>query len=117
MRLVIAAILAAQVAAPPQTTFRSGVEVVELDVSVMRGGAPVAGLTARDFALTDNGVPQDLQTVPLEKLLYAARCPPARLARAESEAEERRRRRHRPPRLFRRRQVAQVVSAWAAWPS
>ena len=39
MGLVIAAILAAQAVAPPQTTFRSGVEVVELDVSVMRGGA------------------------------------------------------------------------------
>ena len=68
MGLVIAAILAAQAVAPPQTTFRSGVEVVELDVSVMRGGAPVAGLTARDFALTDNGVPQDVKSVTLEQL-------------------------------------------------
>lgn len=68
IRLVIAAILAAQVVTPPQTTFRSGVEVVELDVSVMRGGVPVAGLTARDFALTDNGVAQDVESVTLEKL-------------------------------------------------
>jgi VWFA-related protein len=68
MRLVIAALVAAQAVTPPQTTFRSGVEVVELDVSVMRGGAPVAGLTARDFALTDNGVPQDVESVTLERL-------------------------------------------------
>jgi uncharacterized protein YegL len=67
IRLVIAATVAMQVATP-QTTFRSGVEVVELDVSVMRGGAPVAGLTARDFALTDNGVAQDVESVTLEQL-------------------------------------------------
>ena len=68
MRLLIVALLAAQAVSSPQTTFRSGVEVVELDVSVMRGGAPVAGLTARDFALTDNGVAQDVQSVTLEQL-------------------------------------------------
>jgi VWFA-related protein len=68
MRLVIAALVAAQAVTPPQTTFRSGVEIVELDVSVMRGGAPVAGLTARDFALTDNGVTQDVESVTLERL-------------------------------------------------
>ena len=42
--------------------------MVELDVSVMRGGAPVAGLTAADFALTDNGVAQEVQSVTLEQL-------------------------------------------------
>ena len=68
MRWLIAALLAAQVASPPQTTFRSGVELVELDVSVTRGGAPVAGLTARDFSLTDNGVAQEVESVTLEKL-------------------------------------------------
>src|SRR5580765_5601732 len=68
MRFVIAALLAAQVASVPQTTFRSGVEVVELDVSVTRGGVPVAGLTARDFALTDNGAAQEVASVTLEKL-------------------------------------------------
>jgi VWFA-related protein len=68
IRLVIAAIVAAQTVASPQTTFRSGVEIVELDVSVTRGGAPVAGLTARDFALTDNGVAQDVESVTLEQL-------------------------------------------------
>ena len=68
MRVIIAALLAAQIASAPQTTFRSGVEVVELDVSVTRGGAPVAGLTARDFTLADNGVAQEVQSVTLEEL-------------------------------------------------
>jgi VWFA-related protein len=68
MRLAIIALLAAQAVSSPQLTFRSGVEVVELDVSVLRGGVPVAGLTARDFALTDNGAAQEVQSVTLERL-------------------------------------------------
>jgi VWFA-related protein len=68
MRFPVVALLAAQLASAPQTTFRSGVEVVELDVSVTRGGVPVAGLTARDFALTDNGAPQEVASVTLEQL-------------------------------------------------
>ena len=59
------AVLAAQA---PQTTFRIGIEVVELDVSVMRGGRPVPGLQAADFALADNGVMQDVQSVMLDRL-------------------------------------------------
>jgi VWFA-related protein len=68
MKLLVTALLAAQAASAPQTTFRSGIEIVELDVSVTRGAVPVAGLTARDFALTDNGVPQDVESVTLEQL-------------------------------------------------
>jgi VWFA-related protein len=68
MRLLIAALVAVQAASAPQTTFRSGVELVELDVSVTKGGAPVAGLTAKDFSLTDNGVAQDVESVTLEQL-------------------------------------------------
>jgi VWFA-related protein len=64
---LLIAVLAAQTASAPQTTFKSGVEVVELDVSVTRGGVPVAGLTARDFALTDNGAPQEVESVTLER--------------------------------------------------
>jgi VWFA-related protein len=68
MRLLIVALIAAQIASVPQTTFRSSVEVVELDVSVTRGGMPVPGLTTRDFALTDNGTAQEVQSVTLERL-------------------------------------------------
>ena len=52
---------------PPQI-FRSGVEVVQVDVSVTRGGAPVRGLTARDFIVTDNGVEQEVDSVMLDRL-------------------------------------------------
>ena len=39
-----------------QPTFRSGVDVVNVDVSVMNGLSPVPGLTIDQFAITDNGV-------------------------------------------------------------
>lgn len=44
----------------PQAPFRSQVEVVEVDVAVSRGGATVAGLTASNFIVTDNGVVQNV---------------------------------------------------------
>ena len=58
----------ALVVALQDPVFRSGIEVVELDVSVMRGGLPVQGLTAPDFVLTDNGVAQELRSVTLDRL-------------------------------------------------
>jgi Ca-activated chloride channel family protein len=71
-RLAIAAVVidcAVAVMHAQQTAlFRGGIEVVELDVSVMRGGQPVIGLTARDFSLTDEGVPQRLESVTLDTL-------------------------------------------------
>jgi VWFA-related protein len=54
--------------AQERPVFRVGVEVVELDVSVTRGGQAIAGLTARDFALTDNGVAQQIDSVTLDAL-------------------------------------------------
>jgi VWFA-related protein len=66
----LAAALTAAVTAQPRQplTFRSGVEVVELDVSVTRGGQPVTGLEARDFRVADNGVEQSVQTVALDRM-------------------------------------------------
>jgi VWFA-related protein len=52
----------------PQRAFRSGVDVVRVDVSVMRGRTPVAGLKAEHFSLTDNGVAQDVDSVMLADL-------------------------------------------------
>src|SRR5262245_55106415 len=69
MKLAAASLLAALLASqPPQSPFRSGVELVEIDVSVMRSGQPVAGLTSADFALTDNGVAQQVETVLVDRL-------------------------------------------------
>lgn len=68
-----AALSAILLAAPhaQQPVFRSGVDVVVVDVSVMRGRVPLAGLTASDFVLRDNGVVQQVDevtigTVPLD---------------------------------------------------
>jgi len=52
----------------PQRPFRSGVDVVRVDVSVMRGRTPVAGLKAENFILTDNGAVQDVDSVTLDQL-------------------------------------------------
>ncbi|MDO8678335.1 MAG: VWA domain-containing protein [Acidobacteriota bacterium] len=54
--------------------FRSGVEAVRVDVSVMNGTNPVPGLTAANFVLIDRGVPQvvdhvSVDTVPLSLML------------------------------------------------
>jgi VWFA-related protein len=49
-----------------QPTFRSGVDVVRVDVSVMNGLSPVPGLMAGQFAITDNGVPQEIESASLD---------------------------------------------------
>jgi Ca-activated chloride channel family protein len=57
-----------------QPVFRSNIDAVRVDVSVMNGVRPVAGLTAANFTLTDGGVPQtidrvEVDTVPLNIML------------------------------------------------
>jgi hypothetical protein len=43
------------------TTFRSGVDVVRLDVSVLdRDRMPIRGLTAADFTVLEDGKPQPI---------------------------------------------------------
>ena len=49
-------------AGQPQT-FRTGTDVVLVDVSVRDGGRAVPGLRAEDFVLTDNGVRQRIDNV------------------------------------------------------
>jgi VWFA-related protein len=63
-----AALLIALALLVPQRAFRSGVDIVRVDVSVMRGRTPVAGLKAENFVLTDNGVPQDVDSATLDNL-------------------------------------------------
>ncbi len=50
-----------------QPTFRSGVDAVRLDVSVVRRGQPVDGLTAGDFTVLDNGKRQTVAQVTREE--------------------------------------------------
>ena len=52
--------------APP--IFRGGVDLVQIDASVTRGGAPVGGLTAGDFTVFDNGVQQETQSATLDEV-------------------------------------------------
>ena len=53
------------IAAAQQPVFRSTIDVVRLDVSVMNGLAPVTGLTRDQFVVVDNGVPQTIDSVLL----------------------------------------------------
>ena len=54
--------------AQQQPVFRASVEGVSVTVSVRKGGAPVAGLTAADFEVFDNKVPQKISTFTVEAL-------------------------------------------------
>ena len=49
-----------------QPTFRSAVTGVRIDVSVMNGLTPVAGLTRDNFTVVDNGVAQTIESVVVE---------------------------------------------------
>lgn len=48
--------------------FRSGAELVGVDVLVTEDRQPVLGLTAGDFELIDNGVPQTIEQIYVEQL-------------------------------------------------
>lgn len=48
--------------------FRTGVDLVLVDVSVRRDGKAVTGLTSADFELLDNGVPQTIESSALESM-------------------------------------------------
>src|SRR6266540_163973 len=56
------ALVVAQTPAPPQLpTFRTGVDVVELDVTVLdKDRHPLQGLTAADFTILEHGKPQPI---------------------------------------------------------
>lgn len=55
-------------AAQQQSVFKSGVDLVFVDVSVTSGRAPVRNLLTADFTLTDNGVNQDIEAVSVESM-------------------------------------------------
>jgi Ca-activated chloride channel homolog len=69
--LITATRLAGHAPAPqqqPPPIFRASADVVTVDVSVQRDRRPVAGLTAADFELLDNGVAQEITEIAYEKL-------------------------------------------------
>jgi VWFA-related protein len=64
----IALAAAALSQAPPPPTFAVGVEGVYVDVFVTDGNRPVAGLTASDFNLRDDGARRPVEVVTVESL-------------------------------------------------
>ena len=73
--LVLASVLAVPVLAappqqqpPPRPTFRASADVVPVHVSVRVDRSMVSGLTASDFQLYDNGVPQTITAVSADSL-------------------------------------------------
>jgi len=70
LQMSVALLLWAGTVAPRgQTpTFSSRVEAVRVDVLVTQDGRPVRGLRQADFAIEDNGVPQQVDLVSSEQL-------------------------------------------------
>lgn len=71
---LIALLAVGGAAAAGQQVFRGSVDSVTVDVSVTAGNRPVEGLTAGDFQVSDNGVPQKVLdvsygTVPIDVTL------------------------------------------------
>jgi hypothetical protein len=62
--LALAVIAATAAQQPP--AFRARTDVVSVSVSVKKGNNAVTGLTARDFALRDRGVAQQIDAVTIE---------------------------------------------------
>ena len=66
--LALGSLLVLPGARPPQVTFRAGIDMVRLDLLVVRGGRPVVGLTKDDFEVQDNGVGQEIDHVSFEEV-------------------------------------------------
>jgi VWFA-related protein len=66
--IAMAWLTCAHVVSQDRPQFRAGVDVVSIDVSVREGNRPVPGLTPADFAITDNGVAQQIGSLSIESL-------------------------------------------------
>jgi VWFA-related protein len=66
--VAVIACAGAVLGAAQRQVFRSGIQIVSVDVSVKTRNTPVAGLTSADFALRDNGVTQTIDAVTSESL-------------------------------------------------
>jgi VWFA-related protein len=69
LRIALFAVaLAAVPSLAQQPTFRAGIDVVKVDVSVSRGGEHVSSLRAENFEVFDNGVKQKITSVSTEQI-------------------------------------------------
>ena len=66
--ILVLSMLAAVTASGQQRVFRAATELVSISVSVKRGNAPVATLTAGDFKLFDNDVAQTIEALSIESI-------------------------------------------------
>lgn len=66
--VMVALSAAGAAAARQQATFRARREIVRIDTLVADRGRPVAGLTASDFQVLDNGVMQEVDLVRADEL-------------------------------------------------
>jgi VWFA-related protein len=65
----VVSFVAAQQPAPPQPTFRTGTRLIVQTVSVKdKDGHAVEGLTAKDFVVVEDGVPQAISFVEFQRL-------------------------------------------------
>ena len=65
---IVAAGVISTAATQQQSVFKTGVDVVFVDVAVTNRRTPVRGLVSSDFTLTDNGVPQAIDSVSVESM-------------------------------------------------
>jgi|APFre7841882724_1041349.scaffolds.fasta_scaffold08981_5 VWFA-related protein len=61
-RLILAAVACLGIEQTQTPTFRSGIEKVQVDVLVTRDGRPLTNLTPADFEISDNAVPQQVDS-------------------------------------------------------
>lgn len=82
----VSAVLNAQQSPAPQSTFRTGVDVVQVDVSVLdRERNPVSGLTAADFTMRVDGKPVSIAAfTPVNLAPRVPRAPRPRHGRGMS---------------------------------
>ena len=76
--LSLAMLAASQDPQPPRTTFRSTVDLVPVDVSVVdKDGRPVADLTEQDFTLLVDGKPRRIASAEFISIAATAEAPSA----------------------------------------
>ena len=67
--VVVSVVLSAQTSGEQRPTFRAGVDVIEIDVSVIDGdGRPITDLEASDFTVTIDGEPRRVVQAPFVSL-------------------------------------------------
>ena len=77
--LVVALAATAQDQQPPRSTFKSTVDLVPVDVSVVdKNGRPVSDLSAQDFALSVDGKPRRIASAQFVAIERGADAVPAK---------------------------------------